>query len=440
MSLPSNLRHVVVINDASVAKGGATGLALLSARLLATRGLKVTYISGDDGTDFPLADTAGVAHVALGGRHIAQAPKGAAAAVGLYNTEARARLSRWIVENDTADTVYHLHGWSKILSPAVFPALRPVSNRVVAHAHDFFLACPNGAFQDYQRDKLCHRVPLGPRCLTTHCDKTSYARKLWRSARSGLLTHLLGDFPPFARLLLIHENMKPFLEFAPALHGRAITLRNPVEALLSERAQAEINERFVFLGRVEAEKGVLDAAAAARRANVPLDVVGDGPALEDLKRGFPEVRCHGWQDRPGAAAVLRNARAVLMPTRYPEPFGLVAVEASWSGLPVIATQHAFIGQELAAAGLGIACETRDTSLFADALRSLADMPSETMRRLSERAFGRSLPLANTPAVWADKLVAHYEALLEGGRSGDAPMAAGPDQEPTCAVAARERTS
>ncbi|WP_444430903.1 hypothetical protein ACTTAM_08565 [Rhodobacter capsulatus] len=40
---------VVILNDASVARGGATGLALLQARLLRARGLAVVFASADRG-------------------------------------------------------------------------------------------------------------------------------------------------------------------------------------------------------------------------------------------------------------------------------------------------------------------------------------------------------------------------------------------------------
>ncbi len=42
--------RIVLINDASVARGGATGLAVLAAELLRARGHSVAFLSGDGGT------------------------------------------------------------------------------------------------------------------------------------------------------------------------------------------------------------------------------------------------------------------------------------------------------------------------------------------------------------------------------------------------------
>src|SRR5262245_17529425 len=107
MALP---QKIVVINDASVARGGATGLALLSIRLMRARGLAVTYICGDAGQNEELA-ALGVDVVSLGGRHLLAQGKLSAFVGGLYNEQARRMLAQWISANDTPDTIYHVHGW-----------------------------------------------------------------------------------------------------------------------------------------------------------------------------------------------------------------------------------------------------------------------------------------------------------------------------------------
>ena len=82
---------------------------------------------------------------------------------GLYDRSVMTKVASWIASHDTANTVYHLHGWSKILSPSIFAALSPVARRVVIHAHDFFLVCPNGGYFDYQKKLPCDRTPLSLR-------------------------------------------------------------------------------------------------------------------------------------------------------------------------------------------------------------------------------------------------------------------------------------
>ena len=403
----SRLDRVVVINDVATARGGATGLALLSIRLLRAAGIPVTMMTGDNGANPELA-ALGVDVAALGDEHIAKAGVMTALAKGIYNPSSRSLLADWIRKNDSPGTVYHVHGWSKILSPSIFAALSPVAKRTLLHAHDFFLACPNGAFQDYQRHETCFRVPLGLSCLTTNCDKRSYVQKLWRAARQQTLSLLLGKDFAGTPVLMVHDRMRDFFVRSGFADSRLQVLRNPVEPFTTKRVEAERNDVFYFVGRVEAEKGVEDAAAAATRAGVRLRVIGDGPERAAIEAHYPNVEILGWSTCQEIGKILGDARALVMPSRYPEPFGLVAAEASRSGLPVILSQNAFLAEEFAQSGLGLVCDTRDERVFAETMRTMADKPAAEVRIMSGRAFSAAVPFATTPSEWRGRLIALYE--------------------------------
>lgn len=409
-SARSGLGRVVIINDASVARGGATGLALLSAQLLRQQGIAVTYVAGDAGDGAPL-EAMGVELITVGGRGLVLETKYRAMTRGLYNPDTIAVLGDWIRENDRADTVYHVHGWSKILSPSVFEALWPVAHRTVVHAHDFFLACPNGGFTDYPRSQPCERRPLSPACLSVNCDKRSYVQKLWRVGRQTVLRRkFLGR--PWPKVLMIHEKMAPYL-MKGGLRAECLeTLRNPAEALSVERVEVEENRSFLFIGRVEREKGIEDAIAAARLAEVPLRVVGDGPLRESLSKQYPEVDFLGWRDRSALAELIRSARAVLMPSRYPEPYGLVAAEAARSGVPVILADTAFLADDFVTLGIGLACNTQNHAEFAATLGTLRDMEATPLKEMSMRAQQKAGAVCNTPDAWIGLLVDQYSRVLE----------------------------
>ncbi len=92
----------------------------------------------------------------------------------------------------------------------------------------------------------------------------------------------------------------------------------------------------LFAGRLAASKGVADAVAAWRRARVDLPLVfaGTGPLRATLEREGFEVL--GWLERPRLLALMRRAAALLMPSRWQEPFGIVGLEALSLGVPVVA--------------------------------------------------------------------------------------------------------
>ncbi|MGO6686258.1 glycosyltransferase family 4 protein [Rhizobium leguminosarum] len=406
----TKIDRVVIIDDYSVARGGATALAVLSAKLFRELDIPVTYICGDDASNAELV-ALGVSMVGLNSRDLLSAERAKAFVTGIHNGAAVRMVANWIAANDTANTVYHVHGWHQILSPAIFRALLPVARRCVVHAHDFFTACPNGAFFDYQAQEICLRRPLGGSCIATACDKRSYSHKLWRAARGSNILRLLKDRADFGRIILLHEKMASFLVGAGYRPERLTTIRNPVAPLSIKRIEAETNDEFVFIGRLDEEKGIEDAVAATRKAGVRLCVIGDGPLMPLVAASGDHVRAVGWQSHAEIGPTIRKARALLMPSRYPEPFGLVAIEAARSGLPVIMSRSAFLAEEMQRVGMAIACDTADESAFADTLTRFSQMPSHEVRAMSEQAFLKSPDLASTHEEWRDALLSEYHSLI-----------------------------
>jgi glycosyltransferase involved in cell wall biosynthesis len=406
--------RVVIINDLSQVRGGATNVALHSAALLGGIGIPVTYFTGDDGLHpEPRLRNADV--VAVGGEHILRTALLRAVRDGLYNVSAEQRLASWIAANDTPGTIYHLHGWSKILSPSAFHALRPVAKRLIISAHDFFLVCPNGGYFNFRSESPCKLRPMSTSCLLSSCDRRNYAHKLWRSVRQEIRRAVFDFASMGAKVLAVHEGMLPHLERGGIPRTQLATLRNPVTPWHARRIEAERNKVFLFVGRLEEDKGVDLLLAAAREANVPVRVIGGGPLAGKLAGIYPEAEFTGWKGANEMHALVRDARALVMPSRYREPFGLVAFEALASGLPVVVSSFAMIAGELSDVRAGLSCDPYDRAAFSKLLSILAsnDELTASMSRLAYANAGRYLL---TPSEWVERLVSHYsDALQEAAR-------------------------
>ncbi|MEO0061571.1 MAG: hypothetical protein RLZZ08_131 [Pseudomonadota bacterium] len=405
--------RIVIVNDLAHPKGGASQLAVESAVEFVRRGHSVTLLCGGD--DNPALAVQGVDVVALGQQRLLAANPLTTMVRGLYNGRARHMVARWIAQNDSPRTIYHVHGWSQILSPALFAALRPVRRRLLMHAHDFFLTCPNGAMFDYGTHAPCPLTPMSRACVTTACDRRGRVSKAWRVARQGVQDRLMatGAMPP---QLLIHSGMTEYFARSGLTGSDMVVLPNPVEPFVATRIAAEHNRDVLFVGRIEATKGIDLAAEACRRADLRLVAVGDGDLLPGLRARYPEMVWTGRKSHAEIGALASSARLAVMPSRHIEPFGLAAVEALWSGLPVLSSAQSLIAPQIAAAGAGASIDPLDTDGFAAALRELAADDPAT-RRMSERAFGATGHLALSPARWIDALLAAYAALLDGGRPG-----------------------
>lgn len=142
------------------------------------------------------------------------------------------------------------------------------------------------------------------------------------------------------KMVAISENQKEnnsSLNFAGVVHNGIKT------------EDFEFNENagdyFAWLGRITPIKGAMKAIKAAKNAKVKLILAGNLDKNEKsyTKKVFAEIKSNpellkyiGEVGKKDKMELLRNARATLMPIRWEEPFGLVAVESLACGTPVIA--------------------------------------------------------------------------------------------------------
>lgn len=98
------------------------------------------------------------------------------------------------------------------------------------------------------------------------------------------------------------------------------------------------------LGRLTAEKGPEDAIRIARAVGMPLRIAAKMPRAEtayfkkklEPKIDGEEIKLIGEVDEVRKQPFLAGAAALLFPIDWPEPFGLVLIEAMACGTPVIA--------------------------------------------------------------------------------------------------------
>jgi glycosyltransferase involved in cell wall biosynthesis len=170
---------------------------------------------------------------------------------------------------------------------------------------------------------------------------------------------------------------------------------------LLRRLRGEGRDYLVSVGRIAVEKGQGSAIAIARRAGMPLVIVGepfardtDGPRYL-RQHVLPQVDgrdvlLFGRANEVEKRELLRYAKGLLFTTGlerpdWKEPFGRVLMEALATGTPVVAHAHGS-APEVVGPAVGFLC--RDVADMAAAAARLGTIDRRTCRRYAERRLSR----------------------------------------------------
>jgi glycosyltransferase involved in cell wall biosynthesis len=212
-------------------------------------------------------------------------------------------------------------------------------------AHTFYGTCVSGRkMHAFPSRQPCARV-FGWRCLVLYgprrCGGTSPVTALQLFRRESERARLLKNF---RKILVASQYMAKEFVRNGVDSVRVECLPLPVERpeVVPPRSA---HRQILFLGRMTAVKGIdllLSAAALLRSRGQSFEVAfaGDGPVrkvaeAKARRLGLP-ARFHGWVDEAQRTSLLGQSGVLALPSTWPEPFGLVGLEAAAQGVPAVA--------------------------------------------------------------------------------------------------------
>jgi len=279
--------------------------------------------------------------------------------------------------------------------------------------------CPAGSKFHFATHQPCH-VTTGPLCLPRQvylrCTLSKRPGVIWRQYRRG--TRAAAQLRDFERVTVASEYIRQ-LSISNGVAADRVSVI-PYYTSCPEHVTPVHSRTILFVGRITPEKGLdllLDALTRVP-GDWQLSVVGHGIGMAQTCSRVHDmgldtrVTFHGWLNGDALVQAYRDAAVVVVPSRWPEPFGIVGIEAMAHGRPVVAFGVGGIPEWLTDGVGGFVVPPADVATMAGRIVSVLANPAEA-EAMALRGRARVLRDFSEEAHLA-KLVPLYERAVASG--------------------------
>lgn len=357
-------------------RGGLERVMFADADILSKRGHEVAPFASAHRLNLPTPYAqyfaGSVDHGELG-RGMSPVGRARTAVRLIHNGPAVAAFDRFL--DAFEPNLVHQHGTSRQLSPSVLARARSRGIPTVLTLHDFSMRCP-AAIMSRKGE---------PECLVVSCASHRYDRAVRFRCVHGsavasavaavelLVTRALRRYERAVDLFMVPSDYvgERMVESGlPA--GRLLVLPNAIEE--PDGDAAPLGSLVVAYGRLVAYKG-FDLVLRVARAlpDVQFVIAGDGPARPELERGaagLSNVTFTGHLVGRELTELLNLARVVIVPSEWPEPFGMVVLEAWREARPVIVTRRGALAEIVEHGRTGIVIDASEVAAAVEAVHAL----------------------------------------------------------------------
>ena len=394
---------IVMVNDFDYVQGGASKVALETAKVLYQKGYNVLFFSGTHRDSEYIK--AGFKIITLNiDECLKDKNKIRGVLRGLYNFKARKEFKKLLKTLDPNKTIIHVHGWTKTLSSSIFSIAFKMNFNVVLTLHDYFTACPNGGFFNYKKNEICKLRSLSCKCICTNCDSRNYAFKMYRVVRQFIQNKMVKLNKKIDNIIYISDLQWSVLQNFFEKKVNSTKILNPVDStLMTSKKKRKTEDFFLFVGRVSKEKGVDLFCEAITKSGLNGIVVGDGNEKEELEGKYPKIKFVGWQSKENVEKFMLQAKALVFPSLWYEGAPLTVEEALNLGLPCIVSSSSSAVEKIV--------NGKNGYIFSE--KNIDDL-IEKMFLIKDLNYQKS-HISNDNERYGEDLIRYYESLI-GERS------------------------
>lgn len=269
---------------------------------------------------------------------------------------------------------------NNVLNPYSLDVL-PTDSKTFRFVHDHRLFCAEGKIL-WRSQKACER-PFGMGCLWKTClERCMGKNPLWWTAQLWLKPQEIRKSKSLRGLVVASRYMKEEL-CKQGFDSNRIMVHPLFSRFPATRKTRESEDLILYVGQLSLRKGVplLLRHFEHMPSTCRLELVGQAPTLEEKRRvdqallacqARDRVQLSGWIQGEALRDIYRRAMVLVMPSLWPEPFGLAGVEALSQGTPVVAFASGGIPEWLQDSAGGIVVPPGDWTGLVEAVNRICE--------------------------------------------------------------------
>lgn len=331
----------------------------------------------------------------------------------IYSLESKTKIRQLI--NEVNPEIAHAHNIYHHISPSIFSAIKRYDIPVVVTLHDLKLACP--AYSMLNQGKVCEQCKGGKihKVLANRCIKNSIVLSSIIYFET-LVNRTLGSYSKYVDKFIVPSRfyIDKFVEWGWE-RDRFIHVPNFVD-VNSHVPDKNIGRRFVYFGRLGAEKGLSTFIEAAAISGHPIRIIGTGPEEKRLKElaieNSVDVEFCGYLEGENLHKKIREARALVLPSEWYENAPMSVMESYALGRPVLGANIGGIPELVKEGKTGFIFESGNKTSLASCMDKVAILSDKAVvdmgyegRRWVEKMF--------TADIYRERLLDVYSNLGVG---------------------------
>ena len=279
---------------------------------------------------------------------------------------------RKIIRKENIDIV-HCHNTFPLISPSVYYAAWSCGIPVVQTIHNFRFLCPNGIL--YRNGKICEEcIRYGlHRGIMHGCYRNSRMQTI--VTVSMIEFHrIIGTYQKLEYIFLTEFNRNKFNSILGKTFRHKYIKPNFVY-FDSPQITAKRKDYYIFVGRLEDNKGIHFLLNAWKNMKKDLYIFGDGVDQKKVlkaEKANPYIHYMGFRPQNEIFEYLSTAKALIFPSKCYETFGMTLVESFAFGTPVICSDIGNGASIVKSTGAGVLFSLSDFQSFFNAVKKIND--------------------------------------------------------------------